>query len=246
MHSTNKKSQNGESDANKNANISDGRSSPTLEGKFHGVETVEDSRMAEDLNNLNGIKSVDMSNDESLDQATNSSHNYLCTTYSNEDRLYSCNLCDFKSISKMPVRSHIRAHPDFRAFPCTICNYKGKSKDNLRVHLLSHSERRAYSCSICDYKGKSKDRLNKHMVIHTDVYPYKCHLCDYKARRNQSFKRHIMLHNEEKPHGCTYCSFSRGAISDFHQGWPAMAPPIFQSQKLKEKCTATIYSTGVY
>ena len=40
---------------------------------------------------------------------------------------------------------------------------------------------------------------------------------------------------------------TRGAISDFHQGWPmAMAPPIFQSQKRKEKCTATIYSTGDY
>ena len=38
---------------------------------------------------------------------------------------------------------------------------------------------------------------------------------------------------------------TRGAISDFHQGWP-WPYPFLQSQKLKEKFTAFIYSTGVY
>ena len=43
----------------------------------------------------------------------------------------------------------------------------------------------------------------------------------------------------------SFSSLDQGRHFRFPSG-VAMAPPIFQSQKLKEKCTATIYSTGAY
>ena len=91
-----------------------------------------------------------MSNDESPDLANNSSRNFfwasckyvipdkmyflqLRTTHSNEDRLHSRHLCDFKSnlTACLPTRNIVR----FLA----VCDFKGKPKDNLKGPTITYT-----------------------------------------------------------------------------------------------------------
>ncbi|KAK7098434.1 hypothetical protein V1264_002730 [Littorina saxatilis] len=50
-------------------------------------------------------------------------------------RMYSCNICSFKTIFKNSLVNHQAVHSDARPWICEICDYAAKRKQDLKKHL---------------------------------------------------------------------------------------------------------------
>ena len=84
--------------------------------------------------------------------------------------IYTCSLCDFKSMKKATLKKHKRKlhrYVDtFSGGKCSICNLRVDPK-LFKDHYSTHIE----LCSKCDFKSVS---LVKHMRKHEEV---KCNTC---------------------------------------------------------------------
>ena len=92
-----------------------------------------------------------------------------------------CYQCDFVSVHKFNLRSHLKTHYDERSYKCIHCDYASIKKDTLVKHMKSHSEEKSFKCNQCDFVSAWSESLWRHLKIHTGEKSYKCNQCNYSG-----------------------------------------------------------------
>lgn len=159
------------------------------------------------LQNANNVSS----NNSKLDQqkeVKNQNKNYMSILKNEKnEELYKCNLCEYKSIRKGSLKTHlILKHNigDIKWYSCNHCNYKTKVKASLSKHeMLKHNTGNRpinwYHCkrSGCKFKAKQKCHIKEHernvhdIGVNIKWYICKHQNCLYKTKHKGSFNRHL-------------------------------------------------------
>ncbi|KAG5895332.1 hypothetical protein JTB14_003130 [Gonioctena quinquepunctata] len=121
-------------------------------------------------------------------------------------KIYSCDICGFKSVYKSNLTTHKYQHDKENApkFHCSQCEFSSNWKDSLRMHSLSHLDGNPYVCSECKKGFKRKDYLYSHILRgHKDNEQllrsisskiHSCSLCEYQCIRLSHMKTHLKRH----------------------------------------------------
>ena len=111
----------------------------------------------------------------------------------NQKLEYSCNECEFTTISsfKVSLSRHAEQAHGTKEHMCEKCSYKTKVENDLKIHInREHLELYHFQCEQCSYSSKQKT----HLVIHTkskhEGESLMCNLCNYKASQSSNLKRH--------------------------------------------------------
>ncbi|XP_074657221.1 uncharacterized protein LOC141910385 [Tubulanus polymorphus] len=109
------------------------------------------------------------------------------------ERLYHCPMCDYKTMREKHLTNHINSHLNVRNFTCADCGKSFVSANSLRGHTnWVHSEKR-YRCEFCSYRGGSLSNLKQHVrIMHTQrgLKPYKCAYCDFRCELSGNCRVH--------------------------------------------------------
>ena len=122
-------------------------------------------------------------------------------------KLFKCNFCEYKSIRKGSLKTHlmlIHNVGDIKWYSCNHCNYRTKVKASLTKHeMLKHNTGNKpiiwYHCSKlgCKYKARQKSHIKEHERnvhdIGKDILWHICKQpnCSYKTKHKGSFDRHL-------------------------------------------------------
>nr|KAG5702812.1 hypothetical protein BaRGS_001894 [Batillaria attramentaria] len=150
-----------------------------------------------------------------------------------EQGLYHCHICDYKTDRKPNFYKHKRKHMGIRPHRCEVCHYRAATSSNLKRHLAIHADLRNYRCHVCGLNFRQKIHLERHIKYKHEEKKVKCPLCDYVcANENPDLKvhirrkhvphsgmcsfvtdcesrlrRHQYIHTKEKPFQCGLCEY---------------------------------------
>ena len=101
---------------------------------------------------------------------------------------------------RQPPSHKVKSRPvdDQQLYSCRKCVYKSKLKWNLQSHQLIHTVEKPYHCSRCPFKSKWKASLATHTKKHDILKPYKCPTCDFRARSKTVLIHHRKSHFSKK------------------------------------------------
>ena len=83
---------------------------------------------------------------------------------SNNEGMFSCNICSYSSHHKQNVQKHLKIHTGERPFACPLCSYRGTQKHHLENHMKTHTGEKVFSCQLCDYTTAWKSCLKNHFL----------------------------------------------------------------------------------
>ncbi|KAF5283276.1 hypothetical protein FQR65_LT14018 [Abscondita terminalis] len=109
--------------------------------------------------------------------------------------------------TKSSLVTYKRSHTEEKLFKCNLCEFRSKYANSLKGHLIQHSGKRPFNCDKCDYKTYLEQRLIVHQRIHAKKTHHKCHLCNFSTKYPTSLKFHIMKHNEKLSFICDKCDY---------------------------------------
>ncbi|KAL8608397.1 hypothetical protein ACOMHN_002630 [Nucella lapillus] len=115
-----------------------------------------------------------------------------------EGELYKCKLCLFTANSKSKVIRHLHAcHINARLFRCNLCSYKTYSKIEFYAHKKKHTSKNTtmFKCTECAYASEFRPNFDRHMLQHGCHKPHKCSLCSYATDHEGALKRHVTSHH---------------------------------------------------
>ncbi|CAL1534477.1 unnamed protein product, partial [Lymnaea stagnalis] len=90
---------------------------------------------------------------------------------------------------------------------CGKCSYKTDRKANLYKHRRLHTGSKPHVCAICQYKAGTSSNLKRHMGIHKDIREHKCDICGLCFRQKIHLERHVKYKHEEKSVQCPMCDY---------------------------------------
>ena len=137
---------------------------------------------------------------------------YMSIIKEKNKEFYKCNLCEYKTIRKSCLKTHlmlIHNVGDIKWYSCNHCNYRTKVKASLTKHeMLKHNTGNKpiiwYHCSKlgCKYKSRQKSHIKEHeRNVHNIGKNILWHICkqsncSYKTKHKGSFNRHLKtIHN---------------------------------------------------
>jgi hypothetical protein len=140
------------------------------------------------------------------------------------DILYRCEEigCDFFTLHRGEVRSHVKWIHKEPSFKCFVCNELFKTAYMLRCHdAIKHSDERPFVCDTCGNDFKLKTALDLHIKRVHEESVKKRHICsyedcDYKSEKKCHLKRHIEAkHEKTRNFSCPheYCGFQSYSIN---------------------------------
>ncbi|KAH1003323.1 hypothetical protein HUJ05_011250 [Dendroctonus ponderosae] len=139
--------------------------------------------------------------------------------------------CSYIARKKYELDEHQRIHSSERLYGCDLCEYRSKTKKLLRRHIDVHEgvAGRRYHCSVCSFTTRISGNLRRHARLHTGAKPYQCPYCKFKCNNMVSerlklrkqwlkratlqgnLRRHV-LSTSKHPGKCVYeCRFCEGA-----------------------------------
>ncbi|XP_065094179.1 zinc finger protein 436-like [Ochlerotatus camptorhynchus] len=114
----------------------------------------------------------------------------------------------FSNITLPLSQSHSSSSPALQTklFSCQKCPKKFLSKNTLHTHQLTHSDVRNYRCHTCDKKFIRKRELDRHLTaVHSNHKPFECKQCSKRFSRKDKLLRHERVHREDKFFSCIAC-----------------------------------------
>lgn len=128
---------------------------------------------------------------------------------------YQCDLCDFSSLHKSKLLSHIRFHVSSNRHKCIYCEETFASVEKLHKHSLKAHQKGVYGsveyskmsfeCETCQ-KTFSAERIGTHLELHR-MEKLKCDHCLRTFRTKLAIERHMRTH-EERKYACQTCGKS--------------------------------------
>ena len=78
------------------------------------------------------------------------------TVHASGRKLLQCPLCSYVNVNEHLITSHYKTqHGRTRLYSCDVCDYKSYTKRNLELHSVIHSSDRPHKCSECAYTAKT-------------------------------------------------------------------------------------------
>ena len=141
---------------------------------------------------------------------------HIKKVHSSDRTLLQCPLCPHKTARQRVLTEHYKAkHGRTRLYSCDVCDYKTPVKYNLGVHADIHNNERPYKCSECAYTAKSKNTFKTHMKIHKrDGKVYKCPKCEYISHKKANVDQHMKVHDEKRDYECSLCEFTTKSMPE--------------------------------
>nr|CAD7439089.1 unnamed protein product [Timema bartmani] len=187
----------------------------------------------------------------------NSLSSHLWRGHAIDMELYSCNQCDYKTISHSKlVNVHSRIHGDERPFLCDICGKGFKNPKQLRNHKVTHSTKQKPviakgECDICGRTFGNQRMLRLHKDnVHSRLRPHLCNYCGYSASSRSTLKMHMRTHTGlqvDRPLVVTFPE-AMGADDDdlayHHQTWEPSVQTLFQDGEKPFQCEECEYRTA--
>ena len=147
-----------------------------------------------------------------------------------EDKMFSCHKCNFVTVHKNGLLSHLgNVHsPKAKPFKCKTCDYASAKNRNLWKHMRRVHGQVAkpkgpkcdacsntvckckvnFSCLQCPYRAKQKAHLESHVArVHEGAKNFMCDECGISFWRNCSLKKHIKDTHGDKSLSCDKCSY---------------------------------------
>lgn len=110
-----------------------------------------------------------------------------------ESEILCCDSCEFKTLKKSLLKSHIASHLPFaerKKFECKKCHKIFTRATSLRVHLLTvHDKTRKYKCPQCVISFKELTHLSEHIAVKHGK-PFNCDICDRTFFKRSLFESH--------------------------------------------------------
>lgn len=117
-----------------------------------------------------------------------------------------CDRCDFKTLKKSALKSHMESHlpyGDREKFECEKCLKTFTRMTSLRVHRLTiHDKIRKYKCPKCIAAFKQLGHLNDHITFKhpgKQSKKFKCELCDRQFLKRFLLTRHWRMAHKVDP-----------------------------------------------
>lgn len=155
---------------------------------------------------------------------------YLCRFHGNRDevkahvrtkhtgqKLFGCDICEKKFMSKNTMQSHRKLHMLKHSFKCQICGKTFTRNDGLKHHLRSHES--PEQCKFCEKLFTTKYTLETHLRVHTGFKPFECEYCAKTFTKRSYLTRHTRTHTGERPFKCDICgkTFTRNNLLTEHK-----------------------------
>ncbi|CRK98104.1 CLUMA_CG011472, isoform A [Clunio marinus] len=144
-------------------------------------------------------------------------HNKKHRTVPDEEKPYSCDLCDFRSQQKITMANHmVKIHgatPKECSATCEICGAFFKNFTSFNVHKREHhlaTKHTSYQCVYCPKSYYNLRDFRDHEFSHTnpEEKPYICQLpgCGRGYFSFSSYRWHMNFSHGQKRHQCKICS----------------------------------------
>lgn len=154
------------------------------------------------------------------------------TKNGSKQRKHECHICDFKAITKIELKQHLRQIHDIKIIlpsssdsngvggtqlnlsQCSFCGKLFKTASGLRSHIKRFHVKNFYTCDICNRQFCIKFEIKEHLLTeHMNLKLFVCNVCG-KVSKNRSLHRvHNETHLKVKKYLCTSCGkeFSQSA-----------------------------------
>ncbi|XP_003742779.1 RE1-silencing transcription factor B [Galendromus occidentalis] len=117
---------------------------------------------------------------------------------------YKCIFCDFTTVKRSKLRSHLPEHAFERNFKCDLCGLGFCKKDLLKRHLKTHGPK-TLACTQCEYRTFGKRILREHIATKHEVKNlYKCKECSSEFKHSGDLGIH-----KRKVHKAQWSKFGR-------------------------------------
>lgn len=163
------------------------------------------------------LRHVQTKHPDKLEQCIKGTENYITKVNNalknsslSSQVIISCDRCDFKTIKKASLKSHMESHLPYAErdkFECELCNKLFTRATSLRVHRATiHEKIRKYACTKCPDKiaFKQLGHLNDHIACKhgkpgKGAFSFKCKLCGRVFLKRYMLNRHQRQHHKIEP-----------------------------------------------
>lgn len=171
------------------------------------TQSVQVAQETEDNANLiatdDGFNSNRMDEYAPIPQLLTESEYQMNANKSPENRMIKpikCDLCEFRTLYKSNLMTHMRKHTGERPFQCEICQKVFGRADHLKRHMRVHTKCSNCDKSFCHSETKVEHERNCFQLR------YGCGLCDYNTINLKAFVKHLRCHSYKKPFRCPKCT----------------------------------------
>ncbi|RVE51577.1 hypothetical protein evm_003709 [Chilo suppressalis] len=124
-----------------------------------------------------------------------------------------CHLCDYTTVYKWNLRSHMRKHSEDKLYKCTECEYVTAYKHNYQKHAKTHAKGKnvVFKCDKCHFKTKFMGHITRHLAkIHNEITEtaFRCAHCDFSTVTKWRLTIHLHRSGRKELIRCNNCGFA--------------------------------------
>ena len=102
-------------------------------------------------------------------------------TESTNDKEFACTICDFRTLSNIYLKKHLKRHTSLNRIKCEVCDTE-LSKEFIDKHMLIHTGEKKETCKICSKTGLTEhSTYTQYTYLITLPHLYKTGLTEYSA-----------------------------------------------------------------
>ena len=121
-----------------------------------------------------------------------------------------CTLCDFITVSKKDLKTHIRLQHNHSSIKCKFCDHLTLEGSRMKTHVkIAHVGLRnvpkSFKCQECPSRFTTNEFRTKHFKENHKDTKYQCNVCEYYTPVKRYLIKHTELHNQNEDANCNYC-----------------------------------------
>ena len=130
---------------------------------------------------------------------------------SDEDREYTCKLCDFKCVKNTNLKVHLKEKYR-KEIKCKVCHERFDETFKLEKHLKNHDVE-TFQCGKCEKTFHLKWRLEKHMKAHEMLNIKYCHY--FNNKKTCPFEEVGCMYKHAKSGNCWFKDLCKNKLCQY-------------------------------